>query len=330
MKGRPFRRRQAWPTLVRERACRYVFHGHVRRHAGQRYVPHHVVLLRALIAVTLGSLVLQLTQVPGAVPDTNEGFRIAFAVGNGEKITVEPSGPTNCTKDESSASSSTGSNLVRLTLKMVAKSSGSCGYESSYETWKVTVQGRYIDGSGNIEFSQDEPGHHFAASCEGKWSGLSCQTLSKFHVLNLAQDDAEVGEMPSCRVTAGSRCRVVVYPYSEYIRGDWQLSWAGSTTVNPDFSRTRGATPCSRTLARESAPGSIRPSVSTRGVATSSPDGPTRTSPADSGFEVRMSRGPDPCVLQVSGPRSKRQRGHIRTNGDLSLRRNSHPPLPGP
>jgi hypothetical protein len=265
-----------------------------------QYVPHLVVLLRALIAVVLGSLVLQLTQVAGAGADTNESFRIAFAVGNGEKISVEPLGPANCTKDESSASSSTGSNLVRLTLKMVAKSSGACGYESSYETWRVTIQGRYIDGSGNIEFSQDGPGHDLAASCEGKWSGLSCQTLSKFHILNRAQDDAEVG-VPSCRVTAGSHCRVVVYPYSEYIRGEWQLSWAGSTAVNPDFSKD------GRSYARLENIGQgechwFYPPLGENPGGGYVDAGQSDTDFAGGrGFEVRNSMGPDPCVLQVSG-----------------------------
>jgi hypothetical protein len=134
--------------------------------------------------------------------DYEKSAQVWFEIPGGNRtVTIKPAGGgsdlSNCTRDESSDSfkvappapigQPTPRENIR-TIKMVAKDTGRCAFEASYETWNIEVSANphtpnLGPGSGHVWLGQTYASGDYFVSCTngaGKpWTKLLCFAMSR-------------------------------------------------------------------------------------------------------------------------------------------------------
>jgi hypothetical protein len=111
-----------------------------------------------------------------------------FSVGVGTQVTIHGGGAgpqnSNCTRDETVSTFTTGPRINLHPFLIIAKDGGSCATQYSYSNFTVTVKGHGVEGSGRMFLGQH--GSQYFSSCYSgvpqdvadhknyQWSGLSC------------------------------------------------------------------------------------------------------------------------------------------------------------
>lgn len=125
--------------------------------------------LLALTAVA-STLVVMVSSDPAGA--TWHDVTVSLGLGPSVSVSLTPTSPSNCTRDETNKSLTTTGVLTTEKLFHVSKADGSCAFERSYNTWNVTLPG---GGAGQIFQGQRDLYGFYSTECAGSWTKYSCR-----------------------------------------------------------------------------------------------------------------------------------------------------------
>lgn len=148
-------------------------HGYQSQHRRSR----RGVFRRSTVSLVLGVLAFGLASSP-AYADNVVQFTLNIQnLTPGSVVKLSQGAPSNCTRDEKYGDyTATASGTVGVYIQATIRTSGSCFFEASYNTWKVTLPNGgsgdiLLDRSRAIAAGQDE---HFRPYCTGTWTQARC------------------------------------------------------------------------------------------------------------------------------------------------------------
>ncbi len=153
---------------------------------------------------------------------------VTIGLGSGVRVSLTPTQPGNCSRDETNVSFTTNGTADKQTLWFVSKADGSCALERSYNTWNVNLPS---GGTGQIWHGQRNLYGFYTLECDGTWTNYRC-LVPQFPGYNPYTVDALVIAPPTCtgKLAVGASCSQM----QTGVDGDLAFT-SGLTTDNHNY-----------------------------------------------------------------------------------------------